>query len=147
MRDAQALLTLYRPPDCRRRYAEGPGAAPLADSAGHHLDGRDLLLLEQPARSTQLLAVRIRLLQTRLGPASDEHQFLVGHPGGEAGRVYPKNDSGYSALASRYWAQGCSLSARLRTITPHRCRSWMLPMVSSQRRQMQSMDPTTKVSP
>ena len=62
VRDAQALLTLYRPPDCRRRYAEGPGDAPLADSAGHHLDGRGLLLLGQPARSTQLLAVRLRLL-------------------------------------------------------------------------------------
>ena len=37
---AQALFTLYGAPDCRRRYAEGPGAAPLADSAGYHLDDR-----------------------------------------------------------------------------------------------------------
>ena len=28
--DALALLTLYGAPDCRRRYAEGPGGAPLA---------------------------------------------------------------------------------------------------------------------
>ena len=28
--DVPALLTLYGAPDCRRRYAEGPGAAPLA---------------------------------------------------------------------------------------------------------------------
>ena len=59
---------------------------PLAYPAGHHLDGRGLLLLRQPARSAQFLAVRLRLLQTRLGTAADGHQFLVGHPGGEAGQ-------------------------------------------------------------
>ena len=42
--DAQALLTLYGAPDCRRRYSEGPGAAPLADSAGYHLDNGGLLI-------------------------------------------------------------------------------------------------------
>ena len=45
MMQGRALLTLYGAPDCRRRYAEGPGDAPLADSAGHHLDDRGLLLL------------------------------------------------------------------------------------------------------
>ena len=47
-----------------------------ADSAGYHLDDRGLLLLGQPARSAQFLAVRLRLLQTRLGTAADGHQFL-----------------------------------------------------------------------
>ena len=78
--------TLYGAPDCRRRYAEGPGDATLADAAGYHLDGRGLLPLGQPAGSPQFLAVRLRLLQARPGTAAYGHQFLVGHPGGEAGQ-------------------------------------------------------------
>ena len=72
-----------------------------------------------------------RAARTRLGTAADGHQFLVGHPGGKAGQSIAKNDSGESGAASRYWAQNCSLSARLRILTPRRCRLWMLPMVSS----------------
>ena len=67
MHKVWVLPTLNRPPDCRQRYAEGPGDAPLADSAGHHLNGRNLLLLRQPVESAQFLAVRFRLLQARLG--------------------------------------------------------------------------------
>ena len=117
--DAQALLTLYDAPDCRRRYAEGPSDAPLADSAGHHLDDCGLLLLGQPARSAQLLAVRLHLLQTRHGTAANGHQFLVGHPGGEACQSIAKNDSGESGSASRHWARtvryrpGCESSPRV----------------------------------
>ena len=77
--DAQALLTLYGAPDCRRPYAEGPGDAPLADSAGYHLDDRGLLFLGQPARSAQFLAVR--LLQTRLGAAAGWTPALGRTPG------------------------------------------------------------------
>ena len=83
---AQALLTPYGAPDCRSRYAEGPGDAPPADSAGYHLDNRGLPLPGQPAGSAHFLAVRLRLLQTRLGAAAGGHQLLVGHPGGEAGQ-------------------------------------------------------------
>ena len=53
--DAQALFTLCGAPDRRRRYAEGPGDATLADSAGHHLDDHGLLLLGQPAGSPSFL--------------------------------------------------------------------------------------------
>ena len=56
-------------------------------------------------------------------------------------QVKRKNDSGESGSASRYWAQDCSLSARLRILTPRRCRSWTLPMVYSQRRPMRSRTP------
>ena len=111
---AQALLTLYGAPDCRRRYAEGPGDATLADSAGYHLDDRGLLLSRQPARSAQFLAVRPHLLQTRLGAAAN------GHPGGETGQGIAQKRLRRSGSASRYWAQDCSLSARLRILTPRR---------------------------
>ena len=145
--DAQALLTLYGAPDCRRRYAEGPGAAPLADSGGYHLDDRGLLLLGQPARSAQFLAVSLRLLQTRPGAAANRHQFLVGHPGGEAGQGIAQERLRRIGVGIQVLAQDCSLPARLLILTPRRCRSWMLPMVSRQRRPMRSMDTTTKVSP
>ena len=144
---AQALLTLYGALDRRRRYAEGPGDAPLADSAGHHLDGRGLLLLGQPARSAQFLASRLRLLQTRLGTAAYGHQFLVGHPGGEAGQGIAQERLRRLGVGIQVLGQDCSLSAKLRILTPRRCRSWMLPMVSSQRRPIRSMDTTTRVSP
>ncbi len=39
------------------------------------------------------------------------------------------------------------MSTRLGILTPRRYRPWVLPMVSSQRRPMRSMDTTTKVSP
>ncbi len=42
------------------------------------------LLLRQPARSAQFLAVRLRILQSCLGAAENGHQFLVRHPGSEA---------------------------------------------------------------
>ena len=62
------------------------GDTPLADAAGHHLDDCGLLLSRQPARGAQFLAVRLGFLQTRLGAAADGHQFLVGHPGADAGQ-------------------------------------------------------------
>ena len=40
----------------------------------------------------------------------------------------PRTAPANRASASRYWAQGCSLSARLRILTPRRCRSWMFPI-------------------
>ena len=145
--DAQALLTLYGAPECRRRYAEGPGDAPLTDSAGHHLDGRGLLLLGQPSGSAQTLAVRLRLLQTRLGAPSDGHQFLVGHPGGESGQSIAQERLRRLGVGIQVLDPGLfAVSARVRILTPRRCRSWMLPMGSSQRRPMRSMDTTTKVS-
>ena len=107
----------------RRRHAEGPGDASLADAAGHHLDDRSLLLIGQPARNAQFLAVRLRLLQTRLGATADGQQFLVEHPDGEAGQGIAQERLRRIGSASGYCSQDCSLSARLRVLTPRRCRS------------------------
>ena len=71
---------------------------------------------------------------------------LVGHPAAMPATIFPKNDSDDSRAASRYWAQDYSLSARLRILIPRCCKSWMLPIVSSQRLLMRSMDTTTRVS-
>ena len=79
-------LTPYGAPDCRRRYAERTGNAPLADSASYHIGDRGLLLLEQPAGSARFLPSAFAFSKPALARRRMDTSSWVGHPGGEAGQ-------------------------------------------------------------